>query len=304
MTRPRPARVVAELPIQHAELLAVVHGLALRVAVARRDSGYSAQLEALERERGVAEIVATSHGIPVVWVAQARETGATEQEWRPDTILRQAPHQANLRRSARRVAADTVRLADMAATAAVREHLLTQAGYPGQPDPVATEQLHRNMHALRTRITATAEAITMKPGQLRRSTTITDTDLAHRVRNLLEQRPDDIEVRWRDFTTPQIAASVRSSLASLRRHTDTTTTLSRPGAADPVDLISRARAAMNIAVEASGASPGAAIDRAVASALPDRAVPQHNPETTSEVAQAEEELFVTRPPGPTLDPGL
>ncbi|MFD4432153.1 hypothetical protein [Nocardia sp. NPDC058497] len=143
----------------------------------------------------------------------------------------------------------------------------------------------------------------MKPGQLHRSTTITDTDLAARVRHLLAQHPDDIEVRWRDFTTPRIAASVRSSLASLRRHTDTAV-LPEPETADPADLITRARTATNTAVGTPSASPGAAIDRAVTAALPDPATPQDNFESISEFVPVEEELFATRPPGPALDPGL
>lgn len=200
MTRPPPVHVVADLPATQAELLAVVHGLARRVALARRETGYSAQLEALERERSVAEIVATSHGVPAVWVAQARDTGTSEKDWRPDTVLRQLPRLASARRSAQRVSTDTARLADMAATAAVRQHFLAESGYPGRPDPVADEQLHRNMNALRTRITATAGAIGMKPAQFRRATTITDAELAQRVQALSVQNPDDVEVRWRDYT--------------------------------------------------------------------------------------------------------
>ncbi|MFD4434235.1 hypothetical protein, partial [Nocardia sp. NPDC058497] len=139
MTRPPPARVVADLPVQQAQRLSAVHRVARQVALARRDTDYSIDLEALERERSVAEIIAASHGIPAIWVAQARETGAAEQDWHPDTVLRQTHRQANPRRSARRVVDDTARLADMAATAAVREYLLTNSGDPAQPHPGGAE---------------------------------------------------------------------------------------------------------------------------------------------------------------------
>ncbi|WP_043661463.1 hypothetical protein [Nocardia thailandica] len=157
----------------------------------------------------------------------------------------------------------------MAATAAVRQHLLAQSGYPGRPDPVADEQLHRNMNALRTRITTTAEAIGMKPAQFRRATTITDADLAQRVQALSVQNPDDVEVRWRDYTSPHIAASVRSSLANLRRTANASCRLPEPTPFDPATLLRRAQEALALLSPTSGTAPGAEIEHAVVAALPE-----------------------------------
>ncbi|MFI1239873.1 hypothetical protein [Nocardia salmonicida] len=90
--------------------------------------------------------------------------------------------------------------------------------------------LRRNMDAIRTRIIHTAAAIRMSPAQRVRAVTVTDAHLADR---LAAHRPlavDDLTALWRDLATPAVAASVRSSLASLRRTT-------RPPAGDEPGLL-------------------------------------------------------------------
>lgn len=269
MTRPAPpARLVADLPTEQAEALAQVHDLARRANAIRREQRHSPELARLDFDRSIAEITAAARGVPAVWINQARELGTKNRAWQPTTVLRDPPKNNVVRRGFGRIVADTDRIAGMAAVTVVREHHLQHTGIDGEPEPAVAHQLWRNMEALRTRIIHTADAINMDPSQRTRSWTVTDANLADRVRAHSHLAVDDLTALWRDLGAPAIAASVRSSLASLRR----TTTAGVESGMEPAttqDLLTRARDQLAVdPAQGPERGEGQVIDSAVQAALP------------------------------------
>ncbi|WP_280222097.1 hypothetical protein [Nocardia neocaledoniensis] len=298
MTRPssRP-RLVSDLPAPQAEALNNIHDLARRAGALRRSQPYAPELVRLEHDRSVAEIVAASRAVPAVWITQAREYGQANRAWQPTTVLRDPPKNNVARRGYGRVVADTHRLVDMATVSVLRHHHLHHAGIEGEPEPAVAQQLRHNMVAIRTRIIHTAAATNMPPAQRARSTTVTDAHLSERLATHHRLAVDDLTALWRDLATPAIAASVRSSLASLRRTTTPPagdTGLPMPPKVE--ELITRAH------LQLAGATPfgdpstdGQRIETAVQLALPPTATEpdhHHNAETTA-----------GPPPGRPLTPG-
>ncbi|UGT54998.1 hypothetical protein [Nocardia asteroides] len=220
MSRPssRP-RLVSDLPAPQAEALKDIHDLARRAGALRRSQPYAPELVRLEHDRSIAEIVAAGRAVPAVWITQARESGQANRAWPPTTVLRDPPKNNVARRGYGRVVADTNRLVDMATVSVLRHHHLHHAGIEGEPEPVVAQQLRHNMVAIRTRIIHTAAAINMSPAQRARSTTVTDAHLSERLATHHRLAVDDLTALWRDLASPAVAASVRSSLASLRRTT-------------------------------------------------------------------------------------
>ncbi|MFF0546608.1 MULTISPECIES: hypothetical protein [Nocardia] len=287
MSRPssRP-RLVSDLPGPQAEALNNIHDLARRAGALRRSQPYAAELVRLEHDRSIAEIVATSRAVPAVWITQAREYGQANRAWQPTTVLRDPPKNNVPRRGYGRVVADTNRLIDMATVSVLRHHHLHHAGIEGEPEPAVAQQLRHNMVAIRTRIIHTAAAINMSPAQRARSTTVTDAHLSERLATHHRLAVDDLTALWRDLATPAIAASVRSSLASLRR-TTTPPAGTDPGLPMPPtveELITRTH------LQLAGATPfddpstdGQRIETAVQLALPPTTTEpdHHNAETTA-----------------------
>ncbi|MFD4433948.1 hypothetical protein, partial [Nocardia sp. NPDC058497] len=269
MTRPAPpARLVADLPAEQAEVLANIHDLARRASAIRREQRHSPELARLDFDRSIAEITAAALGVPAVWINQARELGTKNRAWQPTTVLRDPPKDNVVRRGFGRVVADTDRIADMAAVTVVREHHLQHAGIDGEPEPAVAHQLWRNMEALRTRVIYTADAINMDSARRARSWTVTDANLANRVHAHSHLAVDDLTALWRDLGTPAIAASVRSSLASLRRTTTASVELDMEPATTQ-DLLTRAREQLAVdPAPGSERGQGQVIDAAVQAALP------------------------------------
>ncbi|MBF6212179.1 hypothetical protein IU487_14170 [Nocardia puris] len=268
---PSQPRLVSDLPGTQAEALNDIHDLARRAGALRRSQPYAPELVRLERDRSIAEIVAASRAIPAVWITQAREYGHANRTWQPATVLRDPPKNNVARRGYRRVIADTNRLVDMATVSVLRHQHLHEAGIESEPEPAVAHQLRHNMAAIRTRIIHTAAAINMTPAQRERSTTVTDAQLAERLAAHHQLAADDLTARWRDLATPATAASVRSSLASLRR-TTTPPAGAEPGLPMPPtveELLTRTRLHLADATPPDAASTdGQRIETAVHLALP------------------------------------
>ncbi|MFE7718589.1 hypothetical protein ACFU44_06055 [Nocardia rhizosphaerihabitans] len=291
MTRPAPhPRIVADLPAAQAEVLAEIHDLARRGATARRELEHSRELEQLDWDRSLAEATASARGVPAVWINQARELGTRNRAWRPTTVLRDPPKNNVVRRGFGRVVDDTRRLADMAAVMVVREHYLHSRGIDADPEPVVAHQLRRNMEALRTRIIYTADAIKMSPVQRVRSWTVIDAVLAEGVNAHRRLAVDDLTAVWRDLGTPAVAASVRSSLSSLRRTTTASSELDMAPATTQ-DLLTRARQQLGTGTTPRAASEdGRVIDALVNAAMPTAAF-------EPEALDNQERRSIDEPPG-------
>ncbi|MEU3010111.1 hypothetical protein [Nocardia asteroides] len=272
MTSPPPhPRLVADLPPAQAEILAQIHDLARRGAVLRRDHDHSPELAQLDWDRSLAEATASARGVPVVWINQARELGTKNRAWRPSIVLRDPPKNNVVRRGYGRVVDDTRRLCDMAAVAVVREHHLYSIGADADPEPVVAHQLRRNMEALRTRVIYTADAINMSPAQRVRSWTVTDAVLAERVHAHRHLAAEDLTALWRDLGTPAVAASVRSSLSSMRRAAAASSELDMAPATTQ-ELLARARQQLGRpTTPQAAAEAGRVIDAAVDAAMPSAA---------------------------------
>lgn len=273
-------RLVADLPAPHAEALAQVHDLARRAGVVRRRQRHAPELVRLDHDRSIAEITAASRGVPAVWITQAREFGDANRAWRPTTVLRDPPKNNVARRGFGRVVADTNRLLDMATVSVVRHQHLQRAGIELEPEPAVAHQLRRNMDAIRTRIIHTAAAISMTPAQRARSAMVTDSRLGDRLAVHSQLAVDDLTALWRDLASPAVAASVRSSLASLRR-TTTPPTGTEPGMVMPPlvqELITRAHLQLTDATTADDPpTTGQRIENAIHLALPVTATePDHD----------------------------
>lgn len=292
-------RLVADLPAAQAEVLAQIHDLGCQGAAMRRVQGHSPELAQIDWDRSLAEATACARGVPAVWINQARDLGTRNRAWRRSTVLRDPPKNNVVRRGFGRVVDDTGRLADMAAVTAVREHYLHSRGIDADPEPVVAHQLRRNMDALRTRIIYTADAIKMSPVQRVRSWTVTDAVLAERVQDHRHLAVEDLTAVWRDHGTPAVAASVRSSLSSLRRTTAASSELDMAPATTQ-DLLTRARQQLG-----TGTTPRAASeDGRVIDALVDAAMP--TADFDPEAFDDQERRSIDEPPGrhPTPESGI
>ncbi|GGN66043.1 hypothetical protein [Nocardia rhizosphaerihabitans] len=300
MTSPVPhPRLVAELPAAQAEVLAQIQDLARQGAAMRREHDHSPELVQIDRDRSLAEATASARGVPAVWINQARELGTRNRAWRRSTVLRDPPKNNVVRRGFGRVVDDTRRLADMAAVTAVREHYLHSRGIDADPEPVVAHQLRRNMEALRTRIIYTADAIKMSPVQRVRSWTVTGAILTERVHSHRHLAVEDMTALWRDHGTPAVAASVRSSLSSLRRTTTASSELDMAPATTQ-DLLTRARQQLG-----TGTTPRAASEEGrVIDALVDAATPTAAFEP--DALDDQEHRSIDEPPGrhPTPEYGI
>ncbi|MFI7531436.1 hypothetical protein [Nocardia salmonicida] len=272
-------RLVSDLPAPQAESLTLIHDMARRAGVVRGRQQHAPELVRLDHDRSIAEITAASRGVPAVWINQAREYSNANRVWRPTTVLRDPPKNNVIRRGFGRVVADTNRLVDMATVSVMRHHHLQRAGIESEPEPAVAHQLQRNMDAIRTRIIHTAAAIGMSPAQRVRAVTVTDAHLADRLAAHSRVAVDDLSALWRDLATPAVAASVRSSLASLRR-TTTPPTAPEAGLVVPPttqELLTRARQQLINATTADAPSTtGHRIENAVHLALPATATEPDN----------------------------
>ncbi|MEV6657272.1 hypothetical protein [Nocardia fluminea] len=109
--------------------------------------------------------------------------------------------------------------------------------------------------------------------------TVTDAHLADRLAAHSPLAVDDLSALWRDLATPAVAASVRSSLASLRR-TNTAPTAAEAGLVVPPtrqELFTRARLQLIDATTADDPlTTGQRIENAVHLALPATATEPDN----------------------------
>ncbi|WP_280202456.1 hypothetical protein [Nocardia cyriacigeorgica] len=251
----------------------------LRTTTPTRVAGVHPQLEAAEREQALAEIAARATGLPDIWVEHIRRLAATGQPWHPDHRLPPAPGRPPQRRTRARVNHDLTRLREMAALTAVRDHR-----HPATEDPLAAmvegEQLRRNMSALRTRALATAAAI----GLDREHLTITDTQLAHTCHRVLAASDTDLDALWHTHTRDTIAADVRNSLRSLRRH-HPNLRLDDLAIDRPSQLIARAHTLLAV----SGADrDGQVIENAITAAIGTGEAPSTAPDPDLVTAPVEE----------------
>ncbi|MEV0027906.1 hypothetical protein [Nocardia sp. NPDC050793] len=284
MSAPNTDTRVGDLPREQAALLRTIHHLAAEGARLRHTMNTTTssaadharaltQLGNLDRDRELTEIAARNQGLPPTWVEQARQAGQTGRAWTDEQLLRTPPRQQTGRRTVKRVTADIRQLVDMAALTAAREHLLTAQGFTSEPEPAAAQQLRRTMEALWTRAVHTAAAIGMNERERTRAFTLTD-QVEQRTEQYLLYGLDELNAEWRSHTNPEIAASVRRSLSSLRRDARTTVTTSIPDLIDaylpkPAELRARARAALGEAVAVNHAESGDATEAAIAAAMPD-----------------------------------
>lgn len=227
--------------------------------------------------------------MPASWVDLARRLGHTGQVWTDDHLL-PTPRPVAGRRNTQRVLDDTRHLADMAAITVVREHLLATGGIAGEPDPIAAQQLRRNMQALWTRATATATSIGMSRTDRADAFAAATRDVDTNVERYRHYSLDDLDAQWRTYTTPAIADGVRRSLKSLRRIDRATNTATSSSDAEsetppvPSVLLDYARHALDTA-STDQSEAGAAIDAAVTDAMPDTAT--HRWDTGTDVHDSE-----------------
>lgn len=284
MSVPRRGPLLRGLPTAQTDALRALFDHTVTVTLLRtttptRAAGVHPQLEAAEREQALAEITVRSTGLPEIWVDHIRRLAATGQPWHLDHHLPQAPARRPQRRTRARVNHDLTRLREMAALAAVREHR-----HPATEDPLAAtvegEQLRRNMSALRTRALATAAAI----GLDRERLTISDTQLAHTCNRVLAASDTDLDALWHTHTRDTIAADVRNSLRSLRRH-HPNLRLDDSAIDRPSQLIARAHTLL----VASGADRDSqVIENAITAAIGTGEAPSTAPDSELVTAPAEE----------------
>lgn len=186
----------------------------VRATTPTRLAGGHPDLNAAEREQALAEISARGTGLPDIWIQHTRHLAQSGQPWHLDHQLPPAPARRPQRRTRGRVNDDLARLREMAALAAVCEHRHPSAWDPVESSRASGDQLRRNMSGLRTRALATATAIGLDTERL----AITDTQLADTCTQLLAATDTDLDALWHAHTRDTIAADVRKSLRSLRRH--------------------------------------------------------------------------------------
>lgn len=275
---------VRDLAADQAALLRQIHQLAaegtrlqqnmqatVTDAAARTET--LAQIAAVDRDRDLTEIRARAQGMPRSWVDLARHVGHAGGAWTDEQLL-PTPRRVTGRRTFGRVGADTAQLADMAAIAVTREHLLATTGADGEPEPAAAQQVRRNMEAIWTRATTTATSIGMGRQQRARTFQTATADIEQRVERYVQFSVADLDALWRNYTTPGIAADMRRSLNSLRR-TDrgadnSTTDTEQPPT--PTALIERARHAVSATIadrSETGCGTGATINAAITDTLSD-----------------------------------
>ncbi|MGQ4618997.1 hypothetical protein [Nocardia sp. R7R-8] len=280
MTRPGSGTRSGDIPPDHAALLRHIYELAadathlkngiqpLGADATAANAGFE-QIAAIDRQRALAEIQARDRGVPADWVGVVRRLAESGRAWSDDHLL-PAPRPAPGRRNTPRVVDDMRQLTDMAAITVARGHLLRIATADAEPDPAAAQQLRRNMEALWTRADRTATSIGLGRKARARAFSTATKDLAQRVEAYLYSSHDDLDTRWRGYTSTAIADGVRRSLKSLRRTrcdiTTDTADIERPPT--PNDLIQRARDVLDTAI---GRQPeaGAQIDTAIADAMPE-----------------------------------
>ncbi|MBF6339761.1 hypothetical protein IU450_28300 [Nocardia abscessus] len=296
MTGPRPGLRVRDIAPEYATLLRRVHQLAAEATRLRQTNDTAdpnatpstqvlAQIAAIDRDRDLTEIHARASGMPASWVDLARRLGHTGQAWTDDHLLPTLRPVAG-RRSAQRVLDDIRQLADMAAITVVREHLLATGGIAGEPDPVAAQQLRRNMQALWTRATATATSIRMSRTDRAHAFEAAVGDVDTNVERYRHYRLDDLDAQWRTYTTPAIADGVRRSLKSLRRTNRAANSSDAESETTPTPsvLLDHARHALDTA-STDQSEAGAAIGTAVTAAMPDAAT--HRWDTGTHVRDSE-----------------
>ncbi|MBF6439684.1 hypothetical protein [Nocardia cyriacigeorgica] len=285
MSAPRRGPRLRDLPTAQTDALRALYDhtvtvTRLRATTPTRAAGVHPQLEAAEREQALAEIAAGATGLSEIWVEHIRRLAVTGQPWHLDHHLPPAPARRPQRRTRARVDHDLTRLREMAALAAVREHRHIYAQAIVEATSVDGEQLRRNMSALRTRALATAAAI----GLDRERLTISDTQLAHTCNRLLAACDTDLDALWHTRTRDTIAADVRNSLRSLRRH-HPNLRLDDSAIDRPSQLIARAHTLL----VASGADrDGLAMENAIAAAVGFVEAPSTAPDSDLVTAPAEE----------------
>ncbi|MFE9324154.1 hypothetical protein ACIHDR_11735 [Nocardia sp. NPDC052278] len=293
MTTPGSGTRSGDIPPEQAVLLARIHQLAA-AASGLRHADHTAdpvstpstpvleQLAAIDRDRDLTEITARANGVPASWVDLARRLGHTGRAWSDDQLL-PTPRPVAVRRSIQRVLDDTGQLAEMAAITVIREHLLTAAGLTAEPDPVAAQQLRRNMQALWTRATATATSIRMGRTERAHAFQAAIGAVDAHVERYRHYSLDELDAQWRTHTTTAIADGVRRSLKSLRR-TDRTTTPSSDAEIEkpptPNALLDHAHRSLGT-TNTDHTQAGAEIDAAVTDAMPDAAT--HGWDTSTDV---------------------
>ncbi|MFI6779215.1 hypothetical protein [Nocardia sp. NPDC050412] len=282
MTGPISVLRIRDIPPEQAALLRQIHQLAdlgerLRHAVPMTTPGSAESTELLDhiaevdRDRDLTEIRVRADGMPAGWVDQARMAGRSGRAWTDELLLLPTRSPAR-RRNLKRVVQDTRQLADMAAVTVARQHRLDTNAVTADPEPAAAEQLRRNMAALWTRAAATATSLGMDGKERERVFNAPRRYLDRRVQTYRHYSLDDLNVAWRTYTAPAIAASVRRSLKSLRRaDRGTETAAADPDAEQPPTpqaLIERARQSLYAAAN-NHSDTGTEIESVITVAIPE-----------------------------------
>ncbi|WP_216917766.1 hypothetical protein [Nocardia noduli] len=264
---PVPVRV-RDIAADHAEGLRRVHELAAEGTRRRHllnTAGLSVsdrreqqqQIDRVDRERGLLEITVRGNGVPAAWVDVARRLGFSQQPWTPGQILPPPPPATPRRGDRHRVVSDTHLLADMAAVAAVREHLLAHHQIRVDPNSPAEDQFRRNMHTLWQRAVVTATALGMSTGQRERISATATAGFDQRLSVYRDLSLDDLDTLWHAYTGAAFGDTARRRLTKTPARDPTDATFPAP-----TDWLERARARLS--------SPLAAdIAAAVATAVTD-----------------------------------
>ncbi|WP_156371434.1 MULTISPECIES: hypothetical protein [Nocardia] len=233
-----PVRV-RDIPSDQAEGLRRVHELAAEATRRRHlldTAGLSVtdrlaqqqQLDRVDRERGLLEVRVRSTGVPAAWVDVARRLGFSQQPWTPHQIL-PPPLPATPRRGNRhRVASDTRLLTDMAAVAAVREHLLAHHQIRVDPNSVDEHQFRRNMHTLWQRAVVTATTLGMSTAQRERITATAAARLDERLTLYRDLSLDDLDTLWHTYTGAAFGDTARRKLTKTPERDTTDAALPAP----------------------------------------------------------------------------
>ncbi|MFI6041938.1 hypothetical protein ACIA8C_09905 [Nocardia sp. NPDC051321] len=299
MSEPQARLRVRDLPVEQAGMLDRIHALAARATelqeVARERAGDTTavtavlqQLRLTDRDRAMTEIRARATGMPDSWIDDVRRLGRTGQPFTGD--LRLPPSgRAPGPRSSGRALDDMHLMTEMAAVLVTREHLLAIYAATAEPDPVAAEQFRRNMQALWTRASRTADAIAMSARVRARTFHVRDTILHEQVNEFWNYSPDELAVVWDRHAAPSVASSVRRSLGNLRRaHPGRDFSTANPDVDQPPKpalLIERAREAVHLVqvrhymhtILSEQPDTGRVIDTAIADATLADAVELDNP---------------------------
>ncbi|RBO85304.1 hypothetical protein [Nocardia puris] len=220
-----------------------------RIDLARRD---------VERD-------AVERGAPRAWVARARAAGREGRPWSPTQTF-PTPLWVPQRGSWPRVRADRAAVIEMVALAVVRERHLGIDDIAGDPDSVASRQLRRNAVAAYVRAQVTAATLSKPPTRDVPAWKPDTGMLAAAIENHIGEPTGEVVAAWREYTTPRIADTLRSSVIGLRRRRGAPTLTEPDGHTAPVNELFATARELTADLHDSVTQPG--VGAALEAALP------------------------------------